>query len=174
MFCNESRSILVEWPFNVKPPARSLTWHSETHSHTHTLSPRIYLTALCAPSRTFMTVWFAQTHTLRSVMSVKGSGSTAWADVDSFWVSCLLTGRADADMTTSMWVFIVDHSDQDPVWGVSPVYLYSKEACWQQELGFGPAVQRFVFLSIFMLFHFPKYYLANEKEENYTDLCAWL
>lgn len=51
-----------------------------------------------------------------------------------------------------------------------PVYLYSKAACWQQELGFGPAVQQFVFLSIFLLFHFPKYYLANEKEENYTDL----
>lgn len=133
VFCHQTKSILVEWPFNVKPSALSLTWNPESHPPTHAhpptsthpalVSPYVYLTALCAPSRSFMTVWVHQQRQIITSfflsMAVKGSGSTDWADVESFWVSCLSTGWADADMTTSMWVFIANHSDQDPVWGVS-------------------------------------------------------
>lgn len=166
-------SVLVEWPFNAKSSAVFPTaylpdtpnpTHAHTHTHTHPsiVSPYIYLTALRAPSKTFMTIWLNQQ---RQIISFPfffsfNVSKGIWVhgfnrcSAQSFWVSCLLTGWADADMTTSMWVFIANHSDQDPVGGVSTC-VHNKAARWQQELGFGPAIQRqLVLLSILLLFYF--------------------
>lgn len=58
-----------------------------------------------------------------------------------------------------------------------PVYILHKAAGWQQDLGFGPAIQQeLVVLSIFLLFlfglyAFTKYYLANEKEGEKRLIC---
>lgn len=91
-------SVLVEWPFNAKSSAVFPTaylpdtpnpTHARTHTHTHPsiVSPYIYLTALRAPSKTFMTIWLNQQRQIISfpffflLMSAKGSGYTDLTDV---------------------------------------------------------------------------------------------
>lgn len=123
------------------------------------LSPYIYLTALCAPSRTFLTVWFNQqrqiiTFLFVSLMSVKGSGATDWTDVGVFGS---VVSWLDEQMQT--WLPLCESSllttvTKNQSEAFLPVYILYKAACWQQELGIGPANQQFVLLNILPLRYF--------------------
>lgn len=119
---------------------------TDTHTDAHppsTVSPYIYLTALCAPSKTFTTVWFNQQRQIISFsffllfflfIFVFYDGERIWVHgfnmfrEQSFSVTSFSTGRADADMTTSMRVFIANYSDQDPVWGVYTC-VHTRDVC---------------------------------------------
>lgn len=88
-------------------------------------------------------------------MSVKGSGSTDWTDIEVFGS---VVAWLDEQMQT--WLPLCESSllttvtkNQSEMF--LPVYILYKVACWQQELGFGPAIQQqFVLLDIFLLFYF--------------------
>lgn len=146
----------MEQPFNVKRPALSHCVPAQISlTHPSMLSPYIYLTALCAPSRTFMAVWFHQqrqiiTFLLVSLMSVKGSGATDWTDVEVFGS---VVSWLDKQMQT--WLPLCESSllttvTKNQSEAFLPVYILYKAACWQQELGIGPA---FVLLNIPVLFY---------------------
>lgn len=158
------------------------TYLNRTQPLTHppVVSPYIYLTALCAPSKTFMTAWFnPQRQSFFFVYflftPVKRCGSL---DITDFgWVVSWL------DEQTQTWLPLCESSlltsDKDPVWGVSTCV----QLCvWNRKSG--PAIkQQSVLLSTptplrcficLDIYAFIKHYLAIGKEEKYTDSCAWL
>lgn len=152
---------------------------------THTpaiVSPYIYLTALCAPSKTFMTVWFNQQrqiitfYSFISLMWVKGSGSTDWTDVESKVFGSVVSWL-DEQMQT--WLPLCESSLLTTVTKIQsevflPVYIQSRMlaagawiwTCNSTTICF----TKHPSFVLFWLYAFTKYYLANEKEEKFVCL----
>lgn len=147
-------------------------------THPPVVSPYIYLTALRAPSKTFMTAWFnpqRQSFFFYFLFTpVKRCGSL---DITDFgWVVSWL------DEQTQTWLPLCESSLLTTVTKIQsevfpPVYSCVFETGnLDQQLNKSvllspPPLQCFICLDIYA---FIKHYLAIGKEEKYTDSCAWL